>query len=206
MRVVAGLEEAQVKIRDPRAPTMADTGVLANVTVLEGGHAQGTLGQAGRLKELVRQMTPTKILGEGGVGCVFGGGKALLGEGDHQDCIKVCPYHMHETEIWYTVRYVIDIERNINYNHEWMLQVVSLFGCAFVSGFCLALSCQFCKEEWLLQVVAQSPLHVLAVPIEQLLLSDPGGVVPALRQYIALQLTYWFSRCGMIGKHVCSRL
>ena len=51
-------------------------------------------------------------------------------------------------------------------------------------------------------MVAQSPLHVLAVPIEQLLLSDPGGVVAALRQYIALQLTYWFSRCGMISKHV----
>ena len=41
---------------------MAETGVLANVTVLEGGYAQGTLGQAGRLKELVRKMTPTKIL------------------------------------------------------------------------------------------------------------------------------------------------
>ena len=68
---------------------MADSGVLANVTVLEGGYAQGTLGQASRLKELVRKMTPTKILGEGQVGCVFGGGKALLGEGEHQDCIKV---------------------------------------------------------------------------------------------------------------------
>jgi hypothetical protein len=85
-----GVEEVQAKIRDPRAPTMAETGVLANVAVLEGGHAQGTLGQAGRLKQLVREMTPTKILGEGRVGCVFGGGKALLGEGDQQDCIKVC--------------------------------------------------------------------------------------------------------------------
>jgi hypothetical protein len=84
-----GVEEVQAKIRDPRAPTMAETGVLANVAVLEGGHAQGTLGQAGRLKQLVREMTPTKILGEGRVGCVFGGGKALLGEGDQQDCIKV---------------------------------------------------------------------------------------------------------------------
>jgi hypothetical protein len=87
--VPVGVEEVQAKIRDPRAPTMAETGVLANVTVLEGGHAQGTLGQAGRLNELVRKMTPTKILGEGSVGCVFGGGKALLGEGEHQDCIKV---------------------------------------------------------------------------------------------------------------------
>lgn len=55
-------------------------------------------------------------------------------------------------------------------------------------------------------MVAQSPLHVLAVPIEQLLLSDPGGVIAALRQYIALQLTYWLSRCGMISKHVCTSL
>jgi hypothetical protein len=60
--------------------------------------------------------------------------------------------------------------------------------------------------QWMLQVVAQTPLHVLAVPVEQLLLSDPGGVVGALRQYIALQLTYWFSRCGMIRKQVLSSL
>lgn len=83
------MEEAQAQVRDPLAPTMAETGVLANVTVMEGGHAQGTLGQAGRLKELVRKMTPTKVLGDGNVGAVFGGGKALLGEGDYQDCIKV---------------------------------------------------------------------------------------------------------------------
>lgn len=84
-----GVEVAQEKFRDPLAPSMAETGVLANVTVLEGGHAQGTLGQAGRLKELVRDMTPMKVLGDGNVGCVFGGGKALLGEGEHQDCVKV---------------------------------------------------------------------------------------------------------------------
>jgi hypothetical protein len=60
--------------------------------------------------------------------------------------------------------------------------------------------------QWILQVVAQAPLHVLAVPVEQLLLSDPGDVVAALRQYIGLQLTYWFSRCGMIKKQVCSHL
>lgn len=106
--VPAGVEEAQAKFRDPRAPTMADSGVLANVTVLEGGHAQGTLGQAGRLKELVRQMTPTKILGESNVGCVFGGGKALLGEGELQECIKVRSEAQLRTHRLY-IRHLVDV-------------------------------------------------------------------------------------------------
>jgi hypothetical protein len=93
--VSTGVDEAQAQIRDPSAPTMAETGVLANVTVMEGGHAQGTLGQAGRLKELVKELTPTKLLGEGSVGCVFGGGKLLLGEGEQQESIKVSAACMH---------------------------------------------------------------------------------------------------------------
>jgi hypothetical protein len=57
------------------------------------------------------------------------------------------------------------------------------------------------RELWL-QVVAMTPLHVLTVPVEQLVLADPEGVMAALRHYLSLQLTYWFSRCGMISKHV----
>lgn len=79
----------QAYIRDPAAPTMADSGVLANVAIHEGGHAQGTLGQASRLRDLVRSMTPTKILGEVTIGGVFGGGRLFVGEGEQQDSLKV---------------------------------------------------------------------------------------------------------------------
>lgn len=79
----------QAYIRDPAAPTMADKGVLANVAIHEGGHAQGTLGQASRLRDLVRSMTPTKILGEVTIGGMFGGGRLFVGEGEQQDSLKV---------------------------------------------------------------------------------------------------------------------
>ena len=85
----AGIEDVQAYIRNPTVPTMADAGVLANVAIHEGGHAQGTLGQASRLRDLVRSMTPTKVLGEVGIGAVFGGGRLLVGEGEQQDSLKV---------------------------------------------------------------------------------------------------------------------
>jgi hypothetical protein len=37
-------------LRDPGCPTMADAGDLANVAISEGGHARGTLGQAGQAR------------------------------------------------------------------------------------------------------------------------------------------------------------
>lgn len=88
-RKPAGIEDVQAYIRDPAAPTMADAGVLASVAIHEGGHAQGTLGQASRLRDLVRSMTPTKVLGEVTIGGVFGGGRLFVGEGEQQDSLKV---------------------------------------------------------------------------------------------------------------------
>ena len=76
-------------MRDPTMPTMGDTGVLANIAISEGGHAEGTLGQANKLRALVRRLTPKKALGSATEGAVFGGGRLFLGEGPHQESLKV---------------------------------------------------------------------------------------------------------------------
>jgi hypothetical protein len=85
----AGQREAQAMMRDPSMPTMGITGVLANIAICDGGHAEGTLGQASKLKALVRQLTPKKTLAAISEGAVFGGGRLFLGDGSHQESLKV---------------------------------------------------------------------------------------------------------------------
>jgi hypothetical protein len=68
---------------------MGNTGILANIAICDGGHAEGTLGQASKLKALVRQLTPKKTLAAVSQGSVFGGGRLFLGDGSHQESLKV---------------------------------------------------------------------------------------------------------------------
>ena len=42
-----------------------------------------------KLRALVRKLTPKNTLGEASEGAVFGGGKLFLGEGVHQESVKV---------------------------------------------------------------------------------------------------------------------
>jgi hypothetical protein len=126
-------------MRDPSTPTMGDTGVLANITISEGGRAEGSLGQASALRALVRKLTPKKALGEASEGAIFGGGRLFLGEGVHQESLKM---------------------------------------------------------------LAKSELVVYRIPAEQLYLLDKRAMVAEIRNYLAFQLTYWFSRCNMIDKWV----
>ena len=135
----AGQHEAQGMMRDACMPTMGDAGVLAGIAISEGGHAEGTLGQAGKLRALVRRLTPKRALGAASEGAVFGGGRAFLGDGAHQESLKV---------------------------------------------------------------VARTELRVLALPAEAALLLDQGTLVQELRNHLAFQLTYWFSRTNMIDKQV----
>jgi hypothetical protein len=75
-------------MRSSNTPTMAEHGALANVIIAEGGRAEGTLGEAAKLRALVRKLTPKQVLGEASTGAVFGGGRRLMGEGMHQESIK----------------------------------------------------------------------------------------------------------------------
>lgn len=77
------VEDTALRVGMGDAPAMADSGPLAHV-LIQGGRAVGTLGHEEEMRRMRRQLIPKKLMAKLGVGGLFGGGPAAMGEGEMQ--------------------------------------------------------------------------------------------------------------------------
>jgi len=191
-RCAPSLDDVRRMTRDPTTPTLADSGVLANVSITDG-RAEGTLGARPRSLHHCTARPEMRRASQMAANHRWQAAQSL-------PPLPLKPLHLQPLRIlnpWSLTpsgqeEKLKAMRRKLTPNVTLATsEVGSLFG-----GGRLLMGAGELQAS--LKVVAMGPLEVFCAPAEALLRVAPPSLTEALRSHIAFNLTYWFSRVGML--------